>query len=119
MSTAIQTLHDLVHEPVSVVPDDKASMVQSLIEQYRRLGQEADKIEESRVAIRNIIIGLYEAGTTDLLIGDKVVATYTPVTRHNLNTEALKAAFPESEYPHFYNVSTVYSLRIPRRTEAG
>lgn len=118
MSTAIQTLHDLVHEPVSVVPDAKASMVESLIEQYRRLGEEAEKIEESRAAIKAIIVSMYDAGTTELCIGDKVVATYAPTVRHSLNTEALKRAFPEETYPHFYNESVVYSLRIPRRPKA-
>lgn len=114
--SAVQELARLVGNPQTVIAEDKTVLVQSLIGQYERLGDEIKKIEESRAAVRDILVGMYDDGTTDLVIDNQVVATYKEETRTYLKTDTIKSTFPQSEFPDLYEdtVTNVFRLKKVR-----
>ena len=111
--SAVQELAALVGNPQTIIGDDKAVLVKSLIAQYARLGEEETKIAESRAAVRDLLVSMYAEGTTDLVIGDKVYATYKAEIRTYLKTDAVKKTFPQAEFPDLYEdtVSNVFRLK--------
>jgi len=111
--SAVQELAALVGNPQTIIGDDKAVLVKSLIAQYARLGEEETKIAESRAAVRDLLVSMYAEGTTDLVIGEKVYATYKPEERTYLRTAAIKATFPQAEFPDLYEntVTNVFRLK--------
>jgi hypothetical protein len=51
-----QVITDIVAQPVTVVPKGKTSMVKNLVAQYRQLGEEEQKIQQSRAAVRELLV---------------------------------------------------------------
>lgn len=112
--SAVLELQSLLGSSQTVVGDDKASMVTSLLEQYRRLGEEEKKISESRASVRAILVGLYADNTTELVVDNKVVATLQKETKTYVNVDKVKGMFTKDEYPELYNTSTTEVFRLKK-----
>jgi hypothetical protein len=113
MMSAVQELNKLLGNPQTVVSEDKTPLIKSLLQQYARLGVEEESIAKSRAEVRSILVGLFEEGSTELVIDSNVVATFKPEVRMYLNTDVIKNTFPHEEYGEFYEekVSEVFRLK--------
>lgn len=113
-----QVINDVVANPQTIVPSKKASMTKNLLKQYHQLGEEAKKIEESRAAVRELLANMFEEGTSELVIGNKKMATLTKEIRVLLNTELIKKNFPQEKFSDFYveSESTVFRLTRSARS---
>jgi hypothetical protein len=114
MSTAVMDIAPIIANPQTVINRSKASMVKSLIAQYHQLGVEETKIQESRKAVRELLVNMFEEGTEEMVIDGKSYATFTKETRTFLNTELIKTNFPEEKFPDFYQSSLVPTFRLTR-----
>jgi hypothetical protein len=112
--SAVLELQSLLGTSQTVVGDDKASMVTSLLEQYRRLGEEEKKIAESRASVRAILVGLYKADTTELVVDSRVVATLQKETKTYVNVDMVKDLFAKVDYPELYNTSVAEVFRLKK-----
>lgn len=121
MATTMQQtidINSIVANPQTIVPKAKASMVRNLLAQYAQLGEEEQKIQESRAAVREILVNLFEEGTSELVLDNKKMATLSKETRTLLNTELVKKNFPFEKFSDFYNQSTVTVLRLTRQARS-
>jgi len=75
MTTTIQEINSVIANPQTVIPKSKASMVRNLLDQYRQLGEEESKIQESRAAVRELLLNMFEEGSGEMVINGKVMAT--------------------------------------------
>lgn len=112
--SAVLELQSLLGQSQTVVEDDKATMVKSLLEQYSRLGEEEKKIAESRASVRAILVGLYADNTTELVVDNKVVATLKSETRTYVKVDKVKALFAQAEYPELYEDTTTEVFRLKK-----
>lgn len=112
--SAVLELASLLGTSQTVVGDDKASMVKSLLEQYKRLGEEEKKIAESRASVRAILVGLYAKDTTELVVDSQVVATLQKETKTYVNVDVVKGLFSKTEYPDLYNTSVTEVFRLKK-----
>lgn len=103
-----------VTSPQTVVPTAKASMVRNLIKQYKQLGEEEAKIQESRAAVREMLVNMFEEGTGELVVGKKAYATLAKENRTLLNTALIKKSFPYEKFSDFYVDSEVTVLRLTK-----
>lgn len=113
MSATLQ-LASLLGNGQTVVDDDKAVMVRSLLEQYSRLGEEEKKIAESRASVRAIIVGLYADDSTELVVDNKVVATLKKEARTYVKVDSVKELFPIRDYPELYDETISEVLRVKK-----
>lgn len=111
----VKTINTKVANPQTVVPSNKASMVKNLLKQYHQLGEEGRKIEESRAAVREMLVNMFEEGTSELVVSNKKMATLSKEIRTLLNTELIKKNFPQEKFSDFYNQSEVTVLRLVTR----
>lgn len=107
-------LNGVLANPQTTVPTKKASMVKSLLKQYAQLGEEQKKIEESRAAVRELLANMFEEGTSELVIGNKKMATLNKETRTLLNTELIKKNYPKDKFSDFYIESESTVLRLTK-----
>lgn len=112
--SAVKELATLLNTSQTVVDDDKKTMVQSLLEQYARLGEEEKKIAESRASVRAILVGLYADNTTELVVDNQVVATFQKETRTYVKVDAVKELFAKAEYPELYEDSVAEVFRLKK-----
>jgi len=112
-----QVITDIVTQPVTIVPKGKASMVKNLIAQYRQLGEEEQKIQQSRAAVRELLVKMFEEGTSEMVIGNSRVATFTKETRVLLNTDLIKNNFPYEKFSDFYVESEAKVFRLTREAK--
>lgn len=110
----IQQINSVIANPQTVIPKSKASMVRNLLDQYRQLGEEESKIQESRAAVRELLLNMFEEGSGEMVINGKVMATISKETRTLLNTDLIKRNFPFEKFSDFYNQSTVSVFRITK-----
>lgn len=113
-----QVIEDVAVQPATVVPKGKASMVKNLIAQYRQLGEEELKIQQSRAAVRELLVKMFEEGTSEMVIGKSRVATFTKETRVLLNTDLIKKSFPQEKFSDFYVTSVASVFRLTREAKA-
>lgn len=107
-----------VTSPQTVVPTAKASMVRNLIKQYKQLGEEEAKIQESRAAVREMLVNMFEEGTGELIVGKKAYATLAKENRTLLNTALIKKSFPYEKFSDFYVDSEVTVLRLTKEARS-
>lgn len=112
MTTAVLEIAPIISNPQTVIDKRKASMVKALIAQYHQLGIEEKKIEESRKAVRELLVNMFEEGTEEMVVDGKKMATLSKETRTFLNTELVKSNFPEEKYPDFYQKTLVPTFRL-------
>ena len=103
-----------VANPQTTVAPRKAAMVKSLIKQYQSLGEEEKKIQESRAAVRELLINMFEEGSSELVVGNKRMVTLAKETRTLLNTELIKKNFPQEKFSDFYVESVATVLRLTK-----
>lgn len=114
--SAVIELANLLANPQTIVPRSKAKMMRSLLQQYVELKKQESELKESIAAARDIIANMFEEGTEELVLDGKTVAKLTKETRTLLNTDLVKANFPEGKFPDFYVSSSSSVLRL---TNAG
>lgn len=107
-----------VTSPQTVVPTAKASMVRNLIKQYKQLGEEEAKIQESRAAVREMLVNMFEEGAGELVVGKKAYATLAKENRTLLNTALIKKSFPYEKFSDFYVDSEVTVLRLTKEARS-
>ena len=107
-----------VTSPQTVVPTAKASMVRNLIKQYKQLGEEEAKIQESRAAVREMLVNMFEEGTGELVVGKKAYATLAKENRTLLNTALIKKSFPYEKFSDFYVNNQVTVLRLTKEARS-
>lgn len=110
-----QPLSDIIANPQTVVSKGKASMVKNLLAQYAQLGEEEKKIQESRAAVRELLLSQFEEGSSELVVSGKKMATISQETRVLLNTELIKKNFPQEKFSDFYVESKVSVFRLTRQ----
>lgn len=118
MTTTVTPISELIANPQTIVPKSKASMVKNLLGQYRRLGEEEKSIQESRAAVRELLVKMFEEGSSELVIDGKPMATLSKETRVLLNTELIKSNFPQEKFSDFYVESSTSVLRLTRQARA-
>lgn len=116
--TVVERINQVVANPQTVVPGAKASMVKNLLKQYHQLGEEARKIEESRAAVREMLVNMFEEGTSEMIVSNKRMATLSKEIRTLLNTELIKSNFPREKFSDFYNDTEVTVLRLTREAKS-
>jgi len=104
--------------PQTVVPSNKATMVKNLIKQYKQLGEEETKIQESRAAVREMLVNMFEEGAGELVVGKKAYATLAKENRTLLNTALIKKSFPQEKFSDFYVDSQVTVLRLTKEARS-
>jgi hypothetical protein len=114
--SAVKELANLLANPQTIVPKTKAKMVRSLFQQYTALSEQENQAKDAKAAVRDIIANLFEEGTEELVLDGKSLAKLSKETRTLLNTDLIKANFPEQKFPDFYVSSTSSVLRL---TKAG
>lgn len=93
-------------------------MVKNLIKQYHSLGEEEKKIQESRAAVRELLVNMFEEGSGELVVGDKRMATLSKETRTLLNTGLIKKSFPQEKFSDFYVESESTVLRLTKEARS-
>lgn len=114
----VKEINEVVANPQTIVPSAKATMVRNLIKQYQQLGIEEQKIQESRAAVRELLVNMFEEGAGELVVGKKSLATLSKETRTLLNTELVKKSFPYEKFSDFYNQSQVTVLRMTKEARS-
>ena len=102
----------------TVVPSGKASMVKNLIKQYAQLAEEEQKIQESRAAVREMLVNMFEEGAEELVVGKKTMAKLSKENRTLLNTALIKKSFPYEKFSDFYVDSEVTVLRLTKEARS-
>lgn len=116
MTTTIN-MNDVLANPQAIVPKADETMAKALLDQYRQLGLEESKIQESRAAVRELIVKMFGESTGELVVKGKKVATLSKETRTFLNTNLIKKNFEFDKFPELYTQSTVTVLRLTRQSE--
>lgn len=117
--TKLTEVNEVLANPQTIVPKAKASMVNSLLDQYRQLGEEESKIQESRAAVRELLVKMFGESTGELVVDGKKMATLTKENRTLLNTELIKRNFGFEKFPDFYTQSTVTVFRLTKRARSS
>lgn len=107
-----------VANPQTIVAPRKATMVKNLLKQYNALGEEEKKIQESRAAVRDLLVNMFEEGSSELVVGDKRMASLSKETRTLLNTEMIRRNFPKEKFESLYTTSEVSVLRLTKEARA-
>jgi hypothetical protein len=94
-------------------------MVKNLLAQYLQLGEEEKKIQESRAAVRDLLLSMFEEGSSELVVNGKKMATLSKETRVLLNTELIKRNFPQEKFSDFYVESSVSVFRLTRQARTS
>lgn len=120
MTTTIeQPLSEVIANPQTIVSKGKAPMVKNLLAQYLQLGEEEKKIQESRAAVRDLLLSMFEEGSSELVVSGKKMATVSKETRTLLNTDLIKKNFPQEKFSDFYVTSTVSVFRLTRQARTS
>lgn len=114
MTTKLMELNEVIANPQVTIPKAKSSMVKGLIAQYLQLGEEEAKIQESRAAVRDMLVKMFGESGSELVIDGKKMATLSKETRTLLNTELIKTNFPFEKFSDFYTQSTVSVFRLTK-----
>lgn len=114
----VEQINEVVANPQTIVPSNKSSMVKNLIKQYVQLGEEEAKIQESRAAVREMLVNMFEEGAGELVIGKKSYATLSKENRTLLNTALIKKSFPQEKFSDFYVDSEVTVLRMTKEARS-
>jgi hypothetical protein len=112
-------LNEVIANPQTIVSKGKAPMVKNLLAQYLQLGEEEKKIQESRAAVRDLLLSMFEEGSSELVVNGKKMATLSKETRVLLNTELIKRNFPQEKFSDFYVESSVSVFRLTRQARTS